>query len=145
MMEQSPFQRPKRRLMSEMNVVPYIDVMLVLVVIFMVTAPMLTEGLKVELPEVAADTLNVDSTDTMIVTVKQDGSYWLKQGDHPDKRMALEDLIDSLQVMAAKQPDAPILLNGDKRVDYGKVVALMASLQKAGLVKVGLLTDAPDN
>ena len=144
MMEQSPFQRPTRRLMSDMNVVPYIDVMLVLVVIFMVTAPMLTEGLKVELPEVAADTLNVDSPDTMIITVKADGSYWLKQGDRPDKRMGLTDLIDSLQVMSAKQPDAPILLNGDKRVDYGKVVTLMASLQKAGLVKVGLMTDAPE-
>ena len=141
---QGPFHRPKRRLMAEMNVVPYIDVMLVLVVIFMVTAPMLTEGLKVELPEVAADTLNVDSPDTMIITVKADGSYWLKQGDRPDKRMGLTDLIDSLQVMSAKQPDAPILLNGDKRVDYGKVVTLMASLQKAGLVKVGLMTDAPE-
>ncbi len=143
-MEPSPFERPRRRLMSDMNVVPYIDVMLVLVVIFMVTAPMLTQGLKVELPEAAADTLNIDSEDPVVITVKADGGYWLKQGSKADKRLSLDDMIQALHAVEQAQPKAQILLNADARVDYGKVVKLMAALQQAGLTRVGLLTDSPE-
>ncbi|HEX5276635.1 MAG TPA: protein TolR [Fluviicoccus sp.] len=143
-MEPSPFERPRRRLMSDMNVVPYIDVMLVLVVIFMVTAPMLTQGLKVELPEAAADTINIDSEEPVVITVKSDGGYWLKQGSKADKRLTLEDMIQALHAVEQAQPKAQILLNADARVDYGKVVKLMAALQQAGLTRVGLLTDSPE-
>lgn len=145
MMEQSPFQRKPRRLMSDMNVVPYIDVMLVLVVIFMVTAPMLTQGLKVELPEAAADTINIDSEEPVVITVKADGGYWLKQGSGKDRKLALPDMILALRAVEQAQPKAQILLNGDARVDYGKVVKLMAALQQAGLTRVGLLTVNPES
>jgi biopolymer transport protein TolR len=143
MMEPSPFQRPVRRLMSDMNVVPYIDVMLVLVVIFMVTAPMLTQGLKVELPEAAADTINIDSEDPVVITIKADGGYWLKQGSGKDKAMKLPEIIQTLKAVEQANPKTQILLNGDSRVDYGKVVKLMAALQQAGLTRVGLLTVTP--
>ncbi|MDO8329280.1 MAG: protein TolR [Fluviicoccus sp.] len=145
MMEQSPFHRPARRLMSDMNVVPYIDVMLVLVVIFMITAPMLTQGLKVELPEAAADTINIDSEDPVVITIKADGSYWLKQGSGKDKRLKLDDMIQALKAVEQSQPKAQILLNGDTHVDYGRVVKLMAALQQAGLTRVGLLTVSPES
>lgn len=144
MMEQGPFQRPPRRLLADMNVVPYIDVMLVLVVIFMVTAPMLTEGLKVELPDASAEALNVNDEQPVIITVRRSGDYWLKQGDTADKPMSRELLLQTLQDIASREPHKQILLNGDRHVDYGQVVQLMATLQQAGLTQVGLLTETPE-
>ena len=142
-MEQSPFERKRRHLLAEMNVVPYIDVMLVLLVIFMVTAPMLTQGIKVELPEISSDSINVDSAEPMIVSIKANGSYWLKQGDKADKAMKLPDLMQTLQAVQQTQPKMQVLLNGDKNVPYGEVVKLMASLQQANILRVGLLTETP--
>ena len=142
-MEQSPFERKRRHLLAEMNVVPYIDVMLVLLVIFMVTAPMLTQGIKVELPEISSDSINVDSAEPMIVSIKRNGDYWLKQGDKPDKQMKLADLTQTLQAVQQTQPKMQVLLNGDKNVPYGDVVKLMAALQQANVLRVGLLTETP--
>lgn len=142
-MEHSPFERKRRHLLAEMNVVPYIDVMLVLLVIFMVTAPMLTQGIKVELPEISSDSINVDSAEPMIVSIKRNGDYWLKQGDKADKQMKLADLTQTLQAVQQKQPKMQVLLNGDKNVPYGDVVKLMAALQQANVLRVGLLTETP--
>lgn len=142
-METSPFERKRRHLLAEMNVVPYIDVMLVLLVIFMVTAPMLTQGIKVELPEISSDSINVDSAEPMIVSIKRNGDYWLKQGDKPDQQMKLADLTQTLQAVQQTQPKMQVLLNGDKNVPYGDVVKLMASLQQANILRVGLLTETP--
>ncbi|MDO8415280.1 MAG: protein TolR [Agitococcus sp.] len=142
-METSPFERKRRHLLAEMNVVPYIDVMLVLLVIFMVTAPMLTQGIKVELPEISTDSINVDSAEPMIVSIKRNGDYWLKQGDKPDKQMKLADLTQTLQAVQQTQPKMQVLLNGDKNVPYGDVVKLMAALQQANVLRVGLLTETP--
>jgi biopolymer transport protein TolR len=142
-MENSPFERKRRHLLAEMNVVPYIDVMLVLLVIFMVTAPMLTQGVKVELPEIASDSINVDNAEPIIVSIKANGSYWLKQGDKPDQEMALAGLTQRLQQVQQSQPKIQVLLNGDKNVPYGDVVKLMASLQQANILRVGLLTETP--
>lgn len=142
-MENSPFERKRRHLLAEMNVVPYIDVMLVLLVIFMVTAPMLTQGIKVELPEISSDSINVDSAEPMIVSIKRNGDYWLKQGDKPDKQMKLADLTQTLQAVQQTQPKMQVLLNGDKNVPYGDVVKLMAALQQANVLRVGLLTETP--
>ncbi len=142
-MENSPFERKRRHLLAEMNVVPYIDVMLVLLVIFMVTAPMLTQGIKVELPEISSDSINVDSAEPMIVSIKRNGDYWLKQGDKPDQQMKLADLTQTLQAVQQTQPKMQVLLNGDKNVPYGDVVKLMASLQQANILRVGLLTETP--
>lgn len=139
---ESSFRRARRKPVAEMNVVPYIDVMLVLLVIFMVTAPMLTAGVKVELPKAVADNMALKNRDPLIISIKADGSYWLKQGnkdDRPVSRTALRDaLTDALQAT----PEAPVLVNGDSKVQYGAVVTLMANLQKAGVPNVGLLTQA---
>ena len=142
-MENSPFERKRRHLLAEMNVVPYIDVMLVLLVIFMVTAPMLTQGIKVELPEISSDSINIDSAEPMIVSIKRNGDYWLKQGDKPDKQMKLANLTQTLQAVQQTQPKMQVLLNGDKNVPYGDVVKLMAALQQANILRVGLLTETP--
>ena len=144
-MEQSPFQRPKRHLLAEMNVVPYIDVMLVLLVIFMITAPMLTQGLKIELPKVASEAIQMDSQQPIIVSIKADGSYWLKQGDDDDQTMPLTDITQALLAVQQQQPNLQVLINGDTQVPYGEVVKLMASLQQAQIVRVGLLTEPTEN
>jgi biopolymer transport protein TolR len=127
--------------MAEMNVVPYIDVMLVLLVIFMITAPMLTQGLKVELPKVDSEAMQVDSQEPIIITIKADGSYWLKQGKNDSSPILLEQLTESLLVHQQKNPELQVLINGDTQVPYGEVVKLMASLQKAQILRVGLLTE----
>jgi biopolymer transport protein TolR len=127
--------------MAEMNVVPYIDVMLVLLVIFMITAPMLTQGLKVELPKVDSEAMQVDSQEPIIITIKADGSYWLKQGKNDSSPILLEQLTESLLVHQQKKPELQVLINGDTQVPYGEVVKLMASLQKAQILRVGLLTE----
>lgn len=136
------FRRPRRKPVSEMNVVPYIDVMLVLLVIFMVTAPMLTSGVKVELPKAVADNMTLKNRDPLIISVKADGSYWLKQGSKDDRPVSREALRDALTDALQASPDAPVLVNGDSKVPYGAVVTLMAKLQKAGVPNVGLLTQA---
>ena len=140
-MEQSPFQRPRQKLMAEMNVVPYIDVMLVLLVIFMITAPMLTQGLKVELPKVDSEAMQVDSQEPIVITIKADGSYWLKEDKNDSSPVLLEQLTESLLVHQQKNPELQVLINGDTHVPYGEVVKLMASLQKAQILRVGLLTE----
>ncbi|MFZ5560511.1 MAG: protein TolR [Pseudomonadota bacterium] len=136
------FRRERRKPVAEMNVVPYIDVMLVLLVIFMVTAPMLTQGVKVELPKAVTDNLTLKNRDPLIISIKQDGSYWLKQGAKDDRRVSREALRASLKEALLVTPEAPVLVNGDSRVNYGTVITLMASLQKAGVPNVGLLTQA---
>ena len=135
----------KRKLMGEINVVPYIDVMLVLLVIFMVTAPMLTQGLQVELPKAVTDNISLKNREPIIVSIKADGSYWFKQGNSNDRRVSRDNLADTVQEALRKSPEAPVLVNGDRRVNYGVVITLMANLQQAGVPNVGLLTQAePD-
>lgn len=140
-----PFRRERRRPVAEMNVVPYIDVMLVLLVIFMVTAPMLTQGIHVELPKAVTDNLTLKNRDPLVISIKEDGSYWLKQGNGKDQRIGREEITAAVHKALEKTPEAPVLVNGDHRVSYGIVVTLMARLQQAGVPNVGLLTQAePD-
>jgi biopolymer transport protein TolR len=141
----SPFRRERRKPTAEMNVVPYIDVMLVLLVIFMVTAPMLTQGLHVELPKAVTDNLSLKNREPIIISIKENGSYWLKQGNHKDAAVSKDTITDTVHEILQKSPQAPVLINGDHRVSYGVVVILMAKLQQAGVPNVGLLTEAtPD-
>ncbi|MFZ3192112.1 MAG: protein TolR [Moraxellaceae bacterium] len=139
----SPFQRIKKPLASDMNVVPYIDVMLVLLVIFMVTAPMLTTGLTVDLPKADASALSVSQQQPAVVTIQADQQYFLKLGDTDDQPMGLDELQAMLSAEQAKNTELTVLINGDQSVPYGEIVRLMAGLQSAGLNKVGLITDAP--
>lgn len=139
---ESNFRRERKKPVAEMNVVPYIDVMLVLLVIFMVTAPMLTSGVKVELPKAVTDNMALKNRDPLIISIKADGTYWLKQGNKDDRPVRRQDLRETLTTAMQATPDAPVLVNGDSKVEYGAVVTLMANLQKAGVPNVGLLTQA---
>lgn len=130
-----------RRPMAEINVVPYIDVMLVLLVIFMITAPLLTEGVKVELPQADANPLQEDSHRPIVFTVNQAGQYFVTYDDDKSVLVEGEELVLKAAALMKHNPKAPVLVKGDKGVVYDQVVKLMVLLQQAGAPSVGLLTD----
>ena len=133
----------RRKPMSEINVVPYIDVMLVLLVIFMVTAPLMTQGIKVELPEAASGPIEIDENKPMlVVSIKQDGTYYMNMGDE-EEAVSLDMVGERTTKILAANPDIKVLVEGDKRLPYGKVIDLMNMLQVAGAVNVGLITEPP--
>ncbi len=140
------FRRPrKQRLMAQMNVVPYIDVMLVLLVIFMVTAPMLTQGLKVDLPVAASDPMTLKQNPPIIISIEASGRLWMRVGDGPEQTVRSSDLVARLQSAQSDAENTQVLINGDQHIAYGKVVALMSALQQAGVHDVGLLTQLEDS
>ncbi|MBS9779103.1 MAG: protein TolR [Moraxellaceae bacterium] len=148
-MKANPYSRQRNKLNSDMNVVPYIDVMLVLLVIFMVTAPMLTTGVEVDLPKHQSNNLAKSENLPVIVTFTANGELYLDYEGNPSKISVTEvKLIEDLSQLQAqrraetKQP-LQVMLNADQTNQYGKVVELMAKLQQAGIEKVGLLTDTP--
>jgi biopolymer transport protein TolR len=135
----------KRRPMAEINVVPYIDVMLVLLIIFMVTAPMLVQSVPVDLPQVDATPTEIEPDDnTIIISVNAQGTYFIERGEEQPEAMILDDVQDYARKISAQVPDTKLLIRGDERVPYGKVVVLMGSLQAIGIENVGLITEAPD-
>lgn len=136
---------PKRKPMSEINVVPYIDVMLVLLIIFMVTAPMLNQGVEIDLPDVDAEPVAAPQDDQqLIVSVSANGLYYLERGSEDPTAMALSDIRQYVATLLTSQPATKVLVRGDTNVPYGKVVSLMGILQAAGAKGVGLITEAPD-
>lgn len=135
-------KRQKRKLVAEINVVPYIDVMLVLLVVFMITAPLLMQGVKVELPEANSAPLDNKDQEPLIVSIKEDGSYWIDV-DGKNSAQKLDVIKDRVSKILGQQPDTPVLVWGDARVDYGVVVHLMSELQLAGAPSVGLVTEPP--
>jgi biopolymer transport protein TolR len=135
-------RKPGRKPMSEINVVPYIDVMLVLLVIFMVTAPLLTQGVKVELPRAASEPIEAKE-EPLIVSVKADGSLHINLGADTDQALTLSEIRTKVAAVLRRNPDTPVLVWGDVKVPYGSVVTLMSELQGAGAPSVGLVTDAP--
>ena len=140
-----PKTSPRRKPMSEINVVPYIDVMLVLLVVFMITAPMLTQGVKVELPDADAPPMKLPKDQEMvIVSVKDDGRYYLNLGKDPKKAKPLDDITEAVSKIKKNKPTTPVLVEGDERVPYGVVVKLMVALQRVGVNDVGLVTDTPE-
>jgi len=135
----------KRKLMAEINVVPYIDVMLVLLIIFMVTAPLLTQGIKVELPKAGAEPLEPsEGNEPLVLSVDADGNFYLNVGDDEDSPVEPERIVQLTSVVLERSPDTPVLVKADFRVAYGDVVAAMVLLQRAGAEKVGFLTDPAD-
>jgi biopolymer transport protein TolR len=134
-------QKRKRKLNAEINVVPYIDVMMVLLVIFMVTAPMLTQGVDVQLPKASADPVDSKDSEPLIVTVDEQGQYYINIGSAEQSAITAEDVGDRVQKVLAANPDKMLLVKGDKRVEYDKVIGLMALLQQAGAPSVGLVTE----
>ena len=135
-------QRKKRKPMSEINVVPYIDVMLVLLIIFMVTAPMLMQGVKVDLPEASAEPVENQDSEPVIVSVDAAGKLYLNLGQEKQV-LSLPTIKDRVSAVMRRSPEKPVLVWGDRAVPYGDVVAIMVALQEAGAPSVGLVTEDP--
>lgn len=139
----------RERPISEINVVPYIDVMLVLLVIFMITAPMLSQGVTVDLPKAASQNLQPTEREPIIVSVNQQGTYFLNISSTPADPIDSQTLVVRVaaELELAKQTGQKlnVLVKGDQGVAYGKVVQAMALLKQAGAEQVGLLTDSPND
>lgn len=131
----------KRRLNADINVVPYIDVMLVLLVIFMITAPLLMQGIKVDLPQADAKPLDVEQDEPLIVSIKADGSLYLNLGQDQESARPLADVQESVRKVVKSRPATPVLVWADHSIDYGKVVSLMSQLEQVGVAQVGLVTE----
>ncbi len=143
-------RRPERKVLADINVVPYIDVMLVLLVIFMITTPLLTQGVDVSLPQAHAKGLAEENRIPLVVSVNQQGQYFLNANDQPTAAIDEKELLT--QVLAHEKlatrrngQSRPVYVKGDQYVEYGKVVRAMTVLQQAGVEHVGLLTREPDN
>ncbi len=136
--------RQRRAPMAEINVVPYIDVMLVLLVIFMITAPLLSQGVKVDLPQAASQPLEQDSQEPLVVTVDAEGNYYINVGGKDDEPVDAEAIVQRTAAVLRRQPDTPVMVRGDAHVSYGQVVQVMTWLQAAGAPSVGLMTETPE-
>lgn len=136
--------RQRRRPMGEINVVPYIDVMLVLLVIFMITAPLLTQGVKVDLPQADAEQVDAQSVPPLVVSVDREGRYHLEHGIATPRLVTPAALGEEVMAVLAEAPATPVYVKGDRDVAYGTVVQAMVRLQQAGAPTVGLLTEAPE-
>lgn len=137
------YTRVRRRKVAEINVVPYIDVMLVLLIIFMVTAPLITQGVKVELPKANAQPLDKDSKTPLVASIDADGNYYLAVGTSKNEPMTAEEVATLVAAHLQIEPDTPVVVNGDGAVSYDAVIQLMVLLQqKAGVPSVGLMTDS---
>ena len=136
-------KRNKHKPMAEINVVPYIDVMLVLLIIFMATAPMLMQGVKVELPEAASDPVDNQDPEPLIVSINAKGELFLNLGADQEQLLSLATIKQRVSVVIRRSPKKPVMVWGDRNVPYGEVVTLMAALQEAGAPSVGLVTESP--
>jgi biopolymer transport protein TolR len=137
------YVRKRRRPVSEINVVPYIDVMLVLLIIFMVTAPLVTQGVKVDLPKAEAQPLDEESKPPLVASVDAQGQYFLNVGDSQKEPMSAVDLAVLVAAHLQVEPNTPVVVKGDGAVAYSEVVQLMVLLQRAGAPSVGLMTTPP--
>jgi len=136
----SPLQ--KRKLIEEINVVPYIDVMLVLLIIFMVTAPLLTQGVSVDLPEAGAEAIeDTSDVEPIVVSVDAEGNLYINQGDNEDAPQSGAEILRRAGIVIEKNPTVQVLVKADRAVPYGNVVGAMVLLQQAGAEKVGFVTD----
>jgi biopolymer transport protein TolR len=135
----------KRRLMGEINVVPLIDVMLVLLVIFMATAPLLTQGVKVELPEASADSLPQSQTrePPVVLTIDRDGQRFLNIGNELQRALDDDELQQIVTEAMGVDPQRDVLIRADTEVPYGRVITAMVLLQSSGAAKLGFVTDPP--
>ena len=132
------------RLMSEINVVPYIDVMLVLLIIFMITAPLLTQGIKVDLPNAAADPLDPEllrDNEPLVLSIDRDGHLYLNIGDDQESPINERTVLARTAAVLRRNAQTPILVKADEAVPYGRVVTGMVLLQQAGAEKIGFITD----
>ena len=137
-------RQKQRKLMGEINVVPYIDVMLVLLIIFMVTAPLLTQGIEVELPNAAAEPLDDEllrNHQPLILSVNASGELFLNIGKDEDQPIDEATVVARTLAVLRREPATPVLVRADEAVAFGRVVTVMVLLQQAGAEKVGFVTD----
>lgn len=139
-------KRIRRKPMAEINVVPYIDVMLVLLIIFMITAPMLTQGVNVDLPQADANVVEApdDNSEPLVVSVDAEGNFYATIGDKQDQPIDAQQLQVKVAAVLRRSPNTPVMVKGDNAVNYGQVVTVMALLQAAGAPSVGLITKQPE-
>ena len=139
----SPLQ--KRKLICEINVVPYIDVMLVRLISVMVTAPLLTQGVKVELPKAGAEPIDdVPNHPPLVLSVDAEGNLFINVGDDEDEPASAKEIVARTAAVLRNRPDTPLLIKADKAVPYGNVVGAMVLLQQGGAENVGFVTDPLD-
>ena len=135
----------KRRSVSEINVVPYIDVMLVLLIIFMITAPLLQQGVDVDLPDAPAEPLDANSPEPIVVSVDQEGLMYLSIAASPDNSIDASSLVDQIKSALSRDPKRPVMVRGDASGPYQNVVSTLVLLQQADVDSVGLVTDPEEN
>lgn len=138
-------KRRGRKPVSEINVVPYIDVMLVLLVIFMVTAPLISQGVKVDLPQADSEPLPPDQDEPLIVSVNKSGQLFINVGENKDTPLSADEMQLRVAAVLRNKPKTPVLVRGDTAVDYGAVVKAMVQLQAAGATSLGLMTETPEH
>ncbi len=140
------YQRVRRRKVAEINVVPYIDVMLVLLIIFMVTAPLITQGVKVDLPQAQSEPLDKDTKPPLVASVDAQGRYYVTLGTNDKEPLSAEEVATLVKAHLVINPDTPVVVNADGAVSYDAVIQLMVLLQQvAGVPSVGLMTDSVEN
>ena len=132
-----------RRAVAEINVVPYIDVMLVLLVIFMATAPLLMQGVEVDLPKADSSPVSDSDAEPLIVSIDAQSRLYLNLGASDDQALSMETVKQRVATVLKRNPEKAVLVWGDAAVPYGDVVVLMSELQEAGAPSVGLVTEAP--
>jgi len=135
----------RRRPISDINVVPYIDVMLVLLIIFMVTAPLLKQGVEVDLPTAPANPLDADSPEPIVISIDRKGLMYLNIASDPDSSIEAETLVGAVKAALAKAPQRPVMVRGDANGPYQNVVATLVLLQQANVDSVGLVTDPEES
>lgn len=138
----------KKNLKAEINVVPFIDVMLVLLIVFMIAAPMMTQGIKVELPKSASEPIENKDEEPITVSVKKDGGFYIEYGgggskDDAERARPLHEIKDIVSKVLSAKPNTLVFVQGDRSVTYGVIVELMGELKSAGAPSVGLITDPP--
>jgi biopolymer transport protein TolR len=139
--------RKKRRLMGEINVVPYIDVMLVLLIIFMITAPLLQQGVTVDLPNAAAEALDpelLEDNEQLILSIDRDGQFYLNLGEDPEAPIDEQQVLTIAAAVIRRNAETPVMVNADERVPHGRVMTGYVLLQQAGAQRLGILTDPPE-
>lgn len=135
--------RASHRVMAQINVVPYIDVMLVLLIIFMITTPLLETGVEVELPQSVSEPVEYQGGIPLVVTVSRDGRYFISYDEYQQEPVDGPRLLALVAAIQKRDPKLQVLVRGDRATEYGQVVEVMALLQSVGIAKVGLLTESP--
>ena len=130
----------RRNLISDINVVPYIDVMLVLLVIFMISAPLMVQGIQVNLPEATSEALPVKNNEPLIVSIKEDGALFLEADSTKNNALNLKDLNNAVTKIFEANPELQVVIRGDGQVKYERVMTVMAELQRAGAQDIGLIS-----